>query len=122
MRANTVPDFASLHPSYALLPSDVMPREQFTHSFHELFLRYRELRLGLLLQIFLAVLDGGERGAEDQVLDLDFALGLLVAALDDRAGLARLSAYLSWLPKFFGLPRYISARMPALRSAETIVW
>ena len=44
-----------------------------------------ELRLGLLLQVLLAVLDRGERGAEHQILDLHLALGLLVAALDDDA-------------------------------------
>src|SRR5258705_6381799 len=44
------------------------------------------LRLGLLLQIFLAVLDVGQASAEDQILDLDFPVGLLVAALNDRAG------------------------------------
>ena len=41
-------------------------------------------------QIFFAVLDGRQRGAEDQILDLHLALGLLVAALDDGARAAAL--------------------------------
>ena len=51
----------------------------------EFVFRYEELRFGLLLQVLVAILDPAERGAEDEVLDLHGALGLLVAALDDDA-------------------------------------
>jgi len=62
-----------------------MAGENLPNPFDKLRFGHGELRLGLLLQIFLAVLDGGERGAEDQILDLHLALGLLVVALDDDA-------------------------------------
>ena len=57
----------------------------FAHRGDEIGLGHGELRLGLLLQIFVAVLDGGEGGAKREVLDLHFAFSLLVAALDDDA-------------------------------------
>ena len=62
-----------------------MAGENLPNPFDKLRFGHGELRLGLLLQIFLAVLDGGERGAEDQILDLHLAFRLLVAALDDDA-------------------------------------
>ena len=60
-----------------------------TSSTSSLFLD-RELRLGLLLEVFVAVLDVARRRAGDQVLDLHFALGLFVGALDDGARRAAL--------------------------------
>src|SRR3990170_6961580 len=65
-------------------------RHNFANGIDHAGLGHGELRLGLLLQIFVAVLDRGERGAKDQVLDLHLAVGLLVAALDDDARAAAL--------------------------------
>src|SRR5690349_17500731 len=62
----------------ALIPLHAVTRQHLAHRLDELVLRYRELRLGLLLQIFVAVLGLVERGAEDQILDLHLALLLLV--------------------------------------------
>ena len=68
-----------------------MAREHLAHGVDQLLLRHRELRLGLLLAIFVAVFaHAGELGAEDEILDLDFALRFLVGALDDDAGRAAL--------------------------------
>ena len=64
-----------------LSPLHVMARQHLAHSSTSLVLIDLVLRLGLLLQIFLAVLDLGQAGAEDQILDLDLAIGLLVRAL-----------------------------------------
>src|ERR1700675_3311595 len=69
----------------AAMGSRFVTREDATHRLDEVGFGDGELRLGLLLQIFVAVLDGSERGTEDQVLDGDLALGALIAALDDDA-------------------------------------
>src|SRR5579883_3083263 len=64
----------------------VVPRQDLAHGLDQLRLRHRELRLGLLLQIVVAILgQPGDLGAEDQVLDLHLALRLLVGALDHHA-------------------------------------
>src|SRR5436190_21186586 len=65
--------------------SGFVTREDAAHGLDEVGFGDGELRLGLLLQIFVAILDRGERGTQDQVLDGDFAFGLLVATLDDDA-------------------------------------
>src|SRR6266700_6820938 len=71
--------------------SHAVAREHLAHGVDQLLLRHRELRLGLLLAIFVAVFaHAGELGAEDEILDLDFALRFLVGALDDDAGRAAL--------------------------------
>jgi len=57
--------------------------EQAAHGLDQCCLFDGELRLGLLLQVFIAVLGRGERGPQNQVLDLDFAARFLVAALND---------------------------------------
>ena len=63
-----------------------MPREQRSDSLDQLGFLDRELRLGLFLQIVVAAFfQLRQLGADDQVLDGDFALRLLVAALDDGA-------------------------------------
>src|SRR6202035_981501 len=63
--------------------------------FDQLRLRHGALRFGLLLQMLLAAFfQLSELGADDQILDRDFALGLLVGALHDDA---RRVAELAWL-------------------------
>ena len=59
--------------------------EQAAHGLDHCRFLDDELRLGLLLQVFVAVLGRGQCCAQDQVLDLDFAARLLVAALNDGA-------------------------------------
>src|SRR6185312_9284364 len=68
-----------------LAPLHLMAGEDLAHGFDQFALIDFGLRLGPALQIFLAILDGGEPRAEDQVLDLHLAPGLLVRALHDRA-------------------------------------
>src|SRR5437879_8303218 len=63
----------------ALIPLHVMARQHLADLVDEAGFIDHVLGLGLLLQIFLAVLDVGQAGAEDQILDLDFPVGLLVA-------------------------------------------
>src|SRR5580658_2888540 len=63
-----------------------MSRQHLAHGLDQLALRHSELRLGLLLQIVVAVLaQSGDLGTEHEVLDLHLALGLLVRTLDDDA-------------------------------------
>src|SRR5262245_58222832 len=59
--------------------------EQAAHGLDQRCFLDGELRLGLLLQIFVAVLGRGQCCSQDQVLDLDFAARFLVAALNDGA-------------------------------------
>src|ERR1700710_2725417 len=63
-----------------------MARQNFAHGLDQPALVDLVLGLGLLLQIFFPVLGIGEAGAEDQILDLDFAVGLFIRSLHDRAG------------------------------------
>src|SRR3989337_2944531 len=65
-------------------------RQNFANGIDHAGFGHGELCLGLLFQIVVAVLDGSERGAKDQVLDLHLAADLLVAALDDDARAAAL--------------------------------
>ena len=67
-----------------------MPCKQFPHGVDQSRFSDRELRVSLLLQIFLAVLGIGEGGAKDEILDLDLSTRLLVATLDNGAGCAAL--------------------------------
>ena len=63
-----------------------MAGQHLAHRFDQFLLGDGELRFGLLLQMLLAALfQLRQLGADDQVLDGDFALGLLVGALDDDA-------------------------------------
>ena len=73
-----------------------VPREHLAHRFDELVLGHGALRLGLFLQMFLAALfQLRQFGADDQVLDGDFALGLLRREpWMTTQGALRLSAYL----------------------------
>src|SRR5437763_4606320 len=71
-----------------LLPLHAMLRQQLTDFFDELIFFDTILCSRLRCLVLLAVLDRRDGGAEDQVLDLHFAFGLLVAALDDGAGRA----------------------------------
>src|SRR5215203_7282219 len=75
----------SLHDALPL--SREVPRQHLADGVDQLVLRDGELRLGLLLQIGLAVVlgDCGELGTDLEVLDLDLAFGLLARSLDDRA-------------------------------------
>ena len=64
-----------------------MAGEHRAHGVDQFLLGDGKLRLRLLLQMLLAALfQLCQFGADDQVLDGDFALGLLVGALDDHAG------------------------------------
>src|SRR5689334_14479310 len=72
----------------AIGPDLFVAREQFAYSLDQRVFLDRKLRLGLFLQIFLAVLDLAERGTESQILDLNLAARLLITALNDRAGRA----------------------------------
>ena len=64
-----------------------MARQHLAHRFDEFFLGHAALRLGLLLQMLVAALfELGELGADGEILDGDFALGLFVGALDHHAG------------------------------------
>ena len=59
-------------------------RQHFAHSLDHFSFRHGALRLGLLLQmLFAAFFLFGKLGADDQVLDGDFAAGFFVGALDD---------------------------------------
>src|SRR5690242_15933994 len=66
-------------------PFHLMPGQDLAHLGDEFGLADFGLRLGLPLQIFLAILDLGEPGAKDQILDLYLAARLFVGALHDRA-------------------------------------
>src|SRR5712692_750936 len=77
--------------SRRLPPLHLMPRQNFAHRVDELVLGHGELRLGLLLQVVVAVLaQPRDLGAENEVLDLDFTLGFFIAALDHDARAAAL--------------------------------
>src|SRR5262245_7293243 len=73
------------------IPRHLVAGEHLAHARDQVALWHRELRLGLLLPIFIVVLaQAGKLGAERQILDLHFAPSLLVAALDHDAGRAPL--------------------------------
>src|SRR5690242_6691549 len=55
-----------------LVPSDGMASENLPHGIDELRSIDLVLRLGMPLEIFLAILDFGETAAKDQILDLRF--------------------------------------------------
>jgi len=73
----------------------LVPGEQFAHGVDELRFRDRELRLGLFLQVLLAVLCIGQLGPKDEVLYLNLAARFLVTPWMTAHGARRLSAYLS---------------------------
>src|SRR5262249_51994460 len=74
-----------------LVPPHLVPCQNLAHGVDELVLGDRELRVGLFLQVVLAVLaQAGDLGGEDEVLDLDFTLGFFVSSLDHDAGTAAL--------------------------------
>src|SRR3954452_16807325 len=81
-----MPAFAGMTALAHLHPSHVMPREEFTHGFHQFALRNFVLGFGLLFQILLTVLGLRKRSAENEILDLNLALCSFVRALDYRAG------------------------------------
>src|SRR5665213_1376378 len=62
-----------------------MARQQFLHRLHQVIFTHSDLRLGLFLEVFGAVLDTGERRAEHQILDGQFVPLFFVGALDNRA-------------------------------------
>src|SRR5438105_2756798 len=55
----------------------LVPLEHFAHGGNQLAFLDRELGLGLLLQIFLAVLGTCERCTKDQILDLERELNFV---------------------------------------------
>ena len=89
---------------------------------------HRELRLGLLLQIVVTILaQPGDLGAEDEILDLDFALLFLVAALDDDAGRAALVGVFHLRAELAGAEIKLGANVfpgaySASRSFATMRW
>ena len=83
-------------------------------------LRHRDLREPGF-PVFRAAVDLlADFGARRKFLDLDLALEL-IRALDDGERAPRRSAYFicAFMPD---VPRYISARMPALRSSVVMRW
>ena len=61
-------------------------RQHFAHGIDQLCFRYRALCLRLLLQmLFAAFFRFGKFGADDQILDRDFAARFFVGTLDDDA-------------------------------------
>src|SRR6202011_2673818 len=82
-------------------PLDGVAREHLADGVDEITLSDRELRLRLLLQVVVAILaQPGDLRAEDEILDLNLALGLLVAALDDDAGAATFVRVFELRPHF----------------------
>src|SRR4051794_39908844 len=82
-----VRDGASAPPHHeVLIPLHVMAGEGLLFLIDQVAPVDDVLGLGLFFQIFLAIPDLGQAGTQDQILDLDFPVGLLVRALNDRAG------------------------------------
>src|SRR5674476_1586592 len=65
--------------------AELMAVEELADLGDQVSLADGKLRPGLFLEVFVAILDGGQVGADDQVLDQHLIGELLVAALDDDA-------------------------------------
>src|SRR3954451_14936350 len=101
-----------------LTPPYSVAREHAAYAVEQVILRHRELGFGLLCLVFLAILDRRDRGAEDQVLDLHLALGLLVAALDHGARRAALIGIFHLRAEFAGAEIKLGANTGAAQRRD----